>query len=133
MYLEHANITVNNLDQAIHFFNTAFPSWEIRGGGESNKKWIHMGTENTYMAINEKVEESTAKAHNYYKVGINHLGFVVENVDEIADRLLEAGYKRNYERTAEEFRIREYFLDTDGNEFEFIQYLSEKDEERNMY
>ena len=70
---------------------------------------------------------------NYDKIGVNHLGFVVKNVQEIANNLLKNGYKRDYPKQEEQFRIRDYFADADGNQYEFVQYLSDKPEEKNSY
>lgn len=133
IYLEHANITVNNLESSVIFFKTAFPDFEIRGGGESNgRKWIHLGNEITYIALNESVEQQmTTKDYSNY--GINHLGFVVEDVEIIAEQLLAAGFKRDYPKQIEKYRIRDYFADADGNEYEFVQYLSDEISERNYY
>ena len=132
-YLEHANITVNNLEQAVTFFSTAFPHFKERGGGESNgRKWIHFGDATTYIALNTSNQEKSI-AKNYSSSGINHLGFVVQNVEQIAKRLLDAGYKRSFPKQVEKFRIRDYFFDGDGNEFEFVEYLSENESERNYY
>ena len=133
IYLEHANITVSNFDKAIHFFKTAFPHFKIRGGGEEARKWVHLGDDNTYIAINKATEESEADENNYDKIGINHIGFVVEDVDQISNRLSAEGYQRDYPKQIEKYRIREYFLDAEGNEYEFVQYLSDKLEERNYY
>jgi len=137
IYLEHANITVNNLEHAIRFFQTAFPDFVIRGGGESNgRKWIHLGNDITYIALNQSMDqplEPTMNVKNYSKSGINHLGFVVEDVQIIADRLLAAGFNRDYPKQEEKYRIRDYFADSDGNEYEFVQYLSDDIEERNFY
>ena len=133
IYLEHANITVNNLESSITFFKTAFPDFVIRGGGETNRrKWIHLGNEITYIALNESAEQQII-TKDYSKSGINHLGFVVEDVKIIAERLLAAGFKRDYPTQVENYRIREYFADTDGNEYEFVQYLSDEISERNYY
>ena len=102
VYLEHANISVRNLDKAIHFFQTAFPEFQIRGGGETNgRKWIHLGNEGTYLALNEKID-GTFHEKDYEKNGFNHIGFVVKNVNEIADRLLAEGFKRDYPKQIEE-------------------------------
>ena len=132
-YLEHNNITVNNLDETTRFLQTALPEFEVRGGGIHNgRKWIHIGTDDSYLAVNEAVIESE-KAEPYSGVGFNHMGFVVDNVDAVGERLLKAGYKRNYPYTKQQFRIRDYFLDADGNEYEFVQYLSENATERNTY
>lgn len=133
IYLEHANITVNNLESSITFFKTAFPDFKIRGGGDSDgRKWIHLGNEITYIALNESVEQKMA-TKGYSSSGINHLGFVVEDVQIIAERLLAEGFKRDYPTQVENYRIREYFADNDGNEYEFVQYLSDEISERNYY
>lgn len=133
IYLEHANMTVNNLEQSVHFFQTAFPDFVVRGGGEMNgRKWVHLGNNHTYIAINQALEPKKIEK-NYSTSGFNHVGFVVEDVTEIANRLLEAGYKRDYPKQEEKYRIRDYFLDADGNEFEFVQYLSENVSERNYF
>jgi catechol 2,3-dioxygenase-like lactoylglutathione lyase family enzyme len=132
-YLEHANITVNNLDKAVQFFSTAFPHFKKRGGGISNgRDWIHFGDATTYVALNTSSEDKHIEKH-YESSGINHLGFVVKDVTSIAIRLENAGYKRSFPKQEEQFRIRDYFYDGDGNEYEFVQYLSNEDSERNFY
>ncbi|WP_190809957.1 VOC family protein [Flagellimonas sp. S3867] len=133
IYLEHANITVNNLQESINFFQTAFPHFRIRGGGNETREWVHLGDEDTYIAINQAKYSDLKIDKNYDKIGINHIGFVVQDVEEIANNLLNAGYKRDFPKEVEQFRIRDYFADTDGNQFEFVQYLSEVPEERNSY
>lgn len=133
IYLEHANITVNNLENSIHFFKTAFPDFNVRGSGETNgRKWIHLGNNVTYIAVNEALNPNQTE-RDYASPGINHLGFVVEDVEVIADRLLSEGFERDYPKQVEKYRIRDYFLDADGNEYEFVQYLSEDIDERNFY
>ena len=133
IYLEHANITVNDLQEAIKFFQTAFPHFKIRGGGNDMREWIHIGDDTTYIAINQAKQSDIKVDKNYDKIGINHLGFVVQNVEEIAHNLLSNGYKRDFPKEVEQFRIRDYFADADGNQYEFVQYLSDKPEEKNSY
>ncbi len=133
IYLEHANLTVNSIEESVHFFTTAFPHFSVRGGDNQQREWIHLGDDNTYIAINIAEESDSKFEKNYDKIGINHIGFVVEDVKEIANRLLKAGYRRDFPRQEEKFRIREYFADKDNNEYEFVQYLSEEIEERNSY
>lgn len=133
VYLEHANITVNDLEGAITFFQTAFPHFKVRGAGDEGRKWVHLGDDDTYIAINQALSTDQKVVKNYDQAGINHIGFVVPNVSEIADRLLNKGYHRSYPKQVETFRIRDYFADTDGNEFEFVQYLSNVPHEKNSY
>lgn len=133
IYLEHANITVNNLQESIRFFQSAFPHFKIRGGGKRKRKWVHLGDDDTYIAINQASQNELKVDKNYDEIGINHLGFVVPNVEEVANNLLSSGFKRDYPKEVEQFRIRDYFADSDGNQFEFVQYLSDNPEERNSY
>ncbi len=133
IYLEHANITVHNLEAAIKFFQTAFPHFKVRGGGNEMRTWVHLGDDRTYIALNVAIDQTPNPGKNYDSAGINHIGFVVEEVKEIAKNLLAAGYERSYPKQEEKYRIRDYFADTEGNEYEFVQYLSDKAEERNSY
>ena len=133
VYLEHANISVRNMDRTVHFFKTAFPHFSIRGKGSETRNWLHIGDEVTYIALSQA--EPTAKLHekNYNITGINHIGFVVDDVEIIADRLLSEGFKRDYPKQIEKYRIRDYFTDGEGNEYEFVQYLSDNIEQMNSY
>ena len=133
IYLEHANITVSNIQEAIKFFQTAFPHFKIRGGGNGLREWVHLGDNDTYIALNQAKEKALKVEKNYDKIGINHIGFVVQDVEEIANNLLRNGYKRDFPKEVEQFRIRDYFADADGNQYEFVQYLSEVPEEKNSY
>jgi len=133
IYLEHANITVNDLQEAIKFFQTAFPHFKIRGGGNEMREWVHLGDDDTYIAINQAEQNDLKIDKSYDRIGINHLGFVVQDVEEIANNLLSNGYKRDYPKQVEQFRIRDYFADADGNQYEFVQYLSEVVQEKNSY
>ncbi len=133
VYLEHANITVKSISESIDFFQTAFPHFKVRGRGFGNREWVHFGDDNTYIAINQAQKNNSKIQKNYDWVGINHLGFVVPNVEEVANNLLSKGYKRDFPKEIEKFRIRDYFADADGNQFEFVQYLSEIPAEKNSY
>lgn len=133
-YLEHANITVSNLKEGISFFKAAFPGFKIRGGGNGmNSDWVHFGNESTYLAINQGETKTTNNHPDYGHNGINHIGFVVEDVESLAQRLLAAGFKRNYPKQVQEYRIRDYFADGDGNQYEFVEYLTDDWNKRNDY
>ena len=136
MYLEHANITVHDIDEAMRFLQTAFPHFAIRGQGKSgDRRWLHIGTDTTYVALNDasSVSKNKTPHKDYDGVGINHIGFVVENVNDIARRLEEKGYQASYPRTEEKYRTRIYYYDGSGIEYEFVEYFSEEPEKRNLY
>jgi len=134
IYIEHLNLTVNNINESVHFFQTAFPDFKIRGGDDAFKEWLHLGDDYTYIAI-EQIKSNTGDKtqKNYDKIGINHIAFVVKDIESVTDRLENEGYQRSYPKSKEKFRIRDYFFDADGNEFEFVEYLSDVVEERNLF
>ena len=53
--LEHANLAVRDVDATIRFLQTAFPEFRVRREGKTSDRlrWVHVGTEETYIAINE--------------------------------------------------------------------------------
>ena len=126
--LEHANLTVPNIEVAVRFLTTAFPEFQVRGSGViDERRWLHIGTDDTYIALTESSKSKLDSGQ------LNHLGYVVDDVDALADRLLAAGYLEGFEVPPHVFRKRRYFFDEDGLEWEFVEYLSENASERNDY
>ncbi len=138
LYIEHANITVDNIEEAIRFLKTAFPFFRVRGKGESEtggivRKWLHIGTDETYIALESVSASDTGTRKPYRDNGINHIGFVVEDLESIEIRLDAAGYKHSIDVEPLPFRKRSYYYDGGGIEYEFIEYLSDDPKERNRY
>jgi catechol 2,3-dioxygenase-like lactoylglutathione lyase family enzyme len=120
----------------IEFLRTAFPDFRVRGTGVSRKgtKWIHIGTDDTYIALQQAHIESDSNWKPYSgKPGVNHLAFEVANVDSLRKRLLAADYRESTVPNSHPFRKRVYFYDPEGNDWEFIQYFTENRAERNDY
>lgn len=133
VYLEHLNITVADIDKSISFFQTVFPFFKVRHDeGKGVDRWVHLGDDKLYIAL-QQGSKDVYRTKDYSRNGVNHIGFVVEDVKAIAERLLAKGYQRSYPISEEEFRYRDYFVDADGFEYEFIQYHSNKPEEKNKY
>jgi len=132
-YLEHANMTVRSLDEAVRFLTTAFGHFTIRGRGVSNgRPWAHVGTDTTYIAVTEASQsDSDRVAHD--ELGVNHIGFVVEDSEAVASSLRKAGFREGMHVETHPHRKRVYFHDADDNEWEFVEYLSEVPGERNDY
>jgi catechol 2,3-dioxygenase-like lactoylglutathione lyase family enzyme len=138
LYLEHANITVSDIDGTIKFLTTAFPHFKVRGKGKSEtdgiiRQWLHLGTDETYVALEQVSSRDEGNRRPYKDIGINHLGFVVEDVETIVANLKKAGYRESIEVEPHPFRKRFYFYDPDNTEYEFIEYLSDDFAERNEY
>ena len=58
---------------------------------------------------------------------------VVDDLDAVAERLRSSGYKEGMSAMDHPHRRRIYFFDDDGNEYEFVEYLSTEASERNDY
>jgi catechol 2,3-dioxygenase-like lactoylglutathione lyase family enzyme len=135
--LEHANITVLNLDRCVEFLRTAFPEYVIRGGGEIDRgewkeRWVHLGTDTMYISINEFSSATLAERRADRETGINHVGFIVEDVDGIRVKMEQAGHKHSLMEEPPA-RRRLYVTDEDGITWEFVEYLSEDPAVRNDY
>ena len=134
--LEHANISVKDIDETIRFLQTAFHSFRIRRDetGPDGSRWVHIGTDDSYIAVNQ-ASEDPAEAWKPYsgKPGVNHLGFEVDDAEAVRLRLKAAGYRDSTYPNAHPHRRRVYFYDAEGNDWEFVQYLSNSVSERNDY
>ena len=81
--LEHANLIVRDVDAAIRFLQTAFPEFCIRreGKGWAGARWVHVGIDETYLALNEARDEFNAAidANPQFAESYFNLGIVLEN------------------------------------------------------
>jgi len=133
--MEHANLHVRHFDDAIRFLTTAFPDFRVRRESTSDGlRWMHIGTDDTYIALNETTFDGEDTKSPYdSKPGINHLGYEVDDVDALRERLAAAGFRDSTYPNKHPYRKRVYFYDADGNDWEFVQYFSDKASERNDY
>ena len=134
-FLEHLNMTSTNVDETIRFLITAMPEFSIRGegGGEKAQRWVHVGTDDSYLCIEDRGATEKGPHQPYVHPGMNHMGFVVSDAAALAKRMNAAGYKQGATYLDNPYRHRYYFFDHDDNEYEFIQYFSDKASERNEY
>lgn len=133
--LEHANMIVRDIDATVKFLQTAFPEFLIRKeGGDGDDRWLHIGTDDTYFALNQAKHEPAEQWQPYSgKPGVNHLGFEVDDADALRERMRAAGYTDSTVSNNHPHRKRVYFYDPDGNDWEFVQYFSDDPAERNDY
>ena len=96
--------------------------------------WLHIGTDDTYLALQESTAEPDSRWVPYAgKPGLNHLGYEVEDAEAVRARLQAAGYQDSTVPNSHPHRKRVYFYDPEGNDWEFIQYLSDDPAERHDY
>ena len=133
--LDHANLDVRSLDETLRFLVTAFPDFRIRGEGRSahGGRWVHVGTDDTYLALSEASRPGEPWVPYAGKPGLNHLGFEVDDAEAVRARLAAAGYRDSSVPNAHPYRRRVYFRDLEGNDWEFVQYLSDDPAKRHDY
>ena len=136
--VEHMNITVGNIDATVDFLKTAMPDFEVRGEGDSENNnlpyhWVHIGTPETYIALQGHTGSNNAVAERYSDVGGNHIGFVVDDLDVVIERLNKKGFIPTQDNQDHPHRRRIYVETKDGLEWEFIEYKGDSLEENNDY
>ena len=133
--LEHANLFVRDIDATIRFLQAAFPEFRLRFDGMDPRgfRWVHVGTEETYIALIQSTVEPEQGVEPIGVPGVNHLAYEVDDVDGLHERLSVAGYKDSTFPNHHPYRKRVYFHDPDGNEWEFVQYLSDDPLKRHDY
>jgi len=132
--LDHANLIVRDIDATTKFLQTAFPDFRVRAeGGAAGQRWVHVGNDVTYLALNE----ATATAEQWVpydgKPGLNHVGFEVDDAEALRARMRAAGYQDTTVPNSHPARTRVYFHDHDGSDWEFVQYLTDDPDKRNDY
>lgn len=134
--LEHVNLVGTDIDRSLKFYQTAFPEWKIRTQGKSEwygkpRRWVHFGDDYQYLAISD-FGEGDNRDISGHTVGFAHLAFEVSNVDALIKRLENAGYPISSQGADSAYRKNIYFMDPDGFEVEFTEYLSDLVSERNQ-
>ncbi len=136
LYLEHLNLVVRDIPAALKFYQAAFPHWRVRDAGESQwvgkpRKWLHFGDDYQYLTFNDNGVGNNRDLAGHDS-GLAHFAFVTGNLDALIDRLLEAGFAVDKDGADEPYRRNAYFIDPEGFEVEFVQYLSDHPEQRNL-
>ena len=134
--MEHANLCVRDIDGMIRFLQTAFPEFRIRHDetDPDGSRWVHVGTDEAYLALSQATDEPERPWAPYEgRPGVNHLGFEVDDAEALRDRLLAAGYEESTVPNAHPYRKRVYFYDPEGNDWEFVEYLTDDRAKRHDY
>ena len=117
--IEHVNLTVTDIERSADLFEKLL-GWRQRWRGASmhGGETIHVGEENTYLAL-----YTDRKEHAGQKKGrpMNHVGLVVDDLDGAEQVIVEAGLEPWGHDDYEPGR-RFYFYDWDGIEFEVVSY-----------
>lgn len=135
--IEHTNITVPDIDEAIRFINIVAPDFTVRRDEQPDGsfRWAHIGNDEFYIALQQAHIGSDPQQRRppYINYGVNHIALVVDNIEDIEAKLLKAGYERSIDTPLEKYRKRRYFFDAFGFEWELVQYTSSVPSEKFHY
>tara|TARA_B100000768_G_scaffold43505_1_gene42323 strand:- start:3352 stop:3789 length:438 start_codon:yes stop_codon:yes gene_type:complete len=136
LYLEHMNLVVSDLAASLSFYRAAFPHWRIRDSGDGvwsgqTRKWLHFGDDYQYLAFNDDGDGENRDLASHTP-GLAHFAFVTSNIDAVVERLAAAGFSVAKQGADEPHRKNLYFVDPAGFEVEFVEYLSDLPEQRNL-
>ena len=121
MFLEHVNMTVSDLDRSIDFY-TKLLGFKVRWRGETSdgSPAAHVGDDRCFLALFQATAEGKVP-NDYATPGLNHFGFVVDDLDAARGRVAELGAKVHAEMDYDPGR-RVYLFDPDGIEVELVEY-----------
>lgn len=120
--LEHINVTVRDTDATASILSQLF-DWKIRWAGASkdNGRTIHLGEEDTYLALYSHADKHNADTSHKTITQLNHIGIQVEDLDVIEAKVKAAGFVPNNHGDYEPGK-RFYFNLDDGLEIEVVSY-----------
>ena len=120
--IEHVNVTVENPNQVAKLLCDLF-NWKIRWSGESkdNGYTVHVGSDQRYFALYTQSSSST-DGHSTLRHGtLNHVGVIVEDLQDMENRVSEYGLKPDHHRdygVCKSF----YFMAEQTLEIEVVSY-----------
>ncbi len=121
--LEHVNLTVTDPLATAALLTRLF-DWHVRWQGEAihGGLTVHVGAEHSYLALYARGTEPEPETDSYSQLlGLNHLGIVVDDLDETEKRVRDAGFAPHHYDDYEPGK-RFYFKDSDGLEIEVVSY-----------
>lgn len=121
--LEHTNITVSDPKATAAWIEKVF-GWKIRweGPGMQTGYTVHIGNEDSYVALFSYGGAMAAKSDSYTTIGgLNHVAVFTDDIDAVETRVHEAGFQAvNHNDYAPGRRF--YFHDNDDIEWEVASH-----------
>ncbi|MGS0727430.1 VOC family protein, partial [Shewanella sp. 0m-11] len=68
-----------------------------------------------------------------HQVGLAHFAYVTDDLDGVIERLKTSGHLVDKAGAEDPYRRNVYFIDPDGYEVEFVEYLTDIPAMRNQY
>ena len=123
MKLEHVNLTVSDVEKSSRFYCELL-DLKVRWRGQTGAGWeaVHIGDDDAYLAMFQSPKPVPAE-EDYERLGLNHVGFIVDDLAEAKRRLQRLGVAPKSEQDYDPGK-RLYFFDPDGIEVELVEYAN---------
>jgi lactoylglutathione lyase len=118
--IDHVNLSVRDLDASIKFYCDLL-GVEVKEGGESQGiRWTILGTKDRFYFCFFEVKDGVFRPGDIH---INHIGLVVDDLDETIKRIHDLGLRLQFGDKAVQWpRSRSaYVVDPDGISIEFTE------------
>ena len=122
-FVEHLNLTVSNPEPIAEVLCSIF-DWKIRWSGNAldDGLTIHVGSDNSYLALYTHADATKSLKRDHKVIAnMNHIGIVVDNLEEVEEKVKAHSFKPFSHRDYEPGK-RFYFLMDDDIEIEVISY-----------
>lgn len=122
--LEHNRFVATDLEECIAFYQSVFGfeiSWE--GTQPTGERWVHLKLGDMYLSISQcesQIPKRVIPKDSKQMHGYQHMGWVVEDLDEYRNALAEHNVK--FAEVQTEVASHIYFFDTENNEIELVRY-----------
>jgi len=110
--IDHANMNVKNLEESVDFYSTLF-GFELKKDQPDQQSKI-IGNETIKLCLYERPELVLTK-------GINHVGFHIENFDEVVEKCKALNVTMPYGVIEWESSKSVYIIDPNGYEVELSE------------
>jgi lactoylglutathione lyase len=116
--IDHVNLSVSNLDRSVDFYSRLL-GIDIKEQGEANGvRWCILGDPDRFYVCFFEVPKGTYKPGDIH---VNHVGFVVDDIEETVRRIHDLGLRLAFNDTVVKWPRSKsaYIRDPDGIDIEF--------------
>jgi catechol 2,3-dioxygenase-like lactoylglutathione lyase family enzyme len=118
--IDHVNLSVRDLDASVDFYCRLLGVVRKEGGEDNGVRWCILGAKDKFYVCFFEVKGGVYRPAD---VHVNHVGFVVDDMDETVRRIHDLGFKLQFNDEPVQWpRSRSaYVADPDGILIEFTE------------
>jgi catechol 2,3-dioxygenase-like lactoylglutathione lyase family enzyme len=91
--IDHVNLSVRDLDASVEFYCRLLGVERKERGENNGVRWCILGTKDRFYVCFFEVKDGVYRPND---VHVNHVGFVVDDMDETVRRIHDLGFKLQF-------------------------------------